>query len=87
MEGATCRAVSHDPTFRVYQAEDGSFKIGSTDFKYKNTHVFVDNKSYRATPGHWELLTLARPDRNMVTEADIQAYQQIFTQSNAHKVN
>jgi hypothetical protein len=51
MEGARRRAVSHVPTFGVYQAEDDSFKIGSSDFKYNNTHVFVDNKSYRATPG------------------------------------
>jgi hypothetical protein len=73
MEGVTRRAVSHDPTFGVYQAEDCSFKTASSDFKYNNTHICVNNKSYRATPGLRELLVLARPDRNVLTEADRQA--------------
>jgi len=37
------RKVSHDPNFDVYQDDtDSSFKIGSSSFKYKVKHVFVD---------------------------------------------
>jgi len=78
---STCK-VSHDPTFGVYQDDtDGSFKIGSSSFKYNNKHVFVDGKRYKATQGLWGLLTQSRPDKNVVTDQDRQAYKQILLQS------
>jgi len=56
--------LSHDPTFGVYQDEtDGSFKIGRSSFKYKDKHVFVDGKKYKATQGLWKLLTKSKPDK------------------------
>jgi len=58
------RRLSHDPTFGVYQDEtDGSFKIGRSSFKYKDKHVFVDGKKYKATQGLWKLLTKSKPDK------------------------
>ena len=82
------RKVSHDPTFGVYQDDtNGSFNIGRSSFKYYNKHVFVDGKRYKATQGLWKLLTLSRPDKNVVTNQDRQAYKQINLQSNAHRVN
>jgi hypothetical protein len=72
----------------VYQDDtDGSFIIGRTSFTYTDNSVFVDGRKYNATQGLWELLTKARPDINMVTPQDKQAYKQIFIQSNAHTVN
>ena len=60
--------VSHDPTFGVYQDDtNGAFKIGSSNFKYNDKHVFVDGKRYKTTQGLWEILTQLRPDKNMVT--------------------
>jgi hypothetical protein len=82
------RKISHDPTFVVYQDDtDGSFKIGRSSFKHNNKHVFVDGERYKATEGFWELLTQSRPDKNVVTNQDRQAYKQILLQSNAHRVN
>ena len=82
------RKLSHDPTFGVYQNDtDGSFKIGSSSFKYTDKHVFVDGRKYKATQGLWELLTKSKPDKNVVTFQDKQTYKQILLQSNAHRVN
>ena len=82
------RKVSHDPTFGVYEDDtNGLFKIGRSSFKYNNKHVFVDGNRYKATQGLWELLTQSRPDKNVVTYQDRQAYKQILLQSNAHRVN
>ena len=67
------RRLSYDPTFGVYQNDtDGSFKIGSSSFKYNDKHVFVDGKKYKATQGLWELLTTSKPDKNAVTFQDKQ---------------
>lgn len=88
IQGVLKRKVSHDPTFGVYQDnDDGSFKIGSSKFKFSNKHVFVDSKRFKATRGLWELLTKSRPDKNVVTLQDKQAYKQILLQSNAHRVD
>ena len=74
-------------TFVVYEENTGcSFKIGRSSFKYNNKHVFVDGKMYKATQGVWELLTQSRPDKNVVTHHDRQAYKQIFLQSSASKL-
>ena len=53
---------------------------------YKNNHVFVDGKRYKASESLWELITQSRPDENVVTHLDGQAYKQIPLQSNAHRV-
>jgi len=82
------RKVSLDPTFGAYEDDaDGSFKIGSSIFKYNDKHVFVDGRKYKATQGLWELLTNSKPDKNAVTIQDRQTYKQILLQSNAHTVN
>ena len=82
------RKIFRDSSFGVYRDEtDDSLKIGRSKFKYNDTHVFVDGKKYKATPGLWHLLTKSRPDKTMVTVQDRQAYKQILLQSNAHRVN
>jgi hypothetical protein len=82
------RTLTHDPTFGVYQDDtDGSFKIGRSSFTYTDNSVFVDGRKYNATQGLWELLTKARPDINIVTPQDREAYKQILIKSNAHKFN
>jgi hypothetical protein len=82
------RRLTRDPTFDVYRdGTDGSFKIGSSRFTYTENNVFVDGRKFNGTQGLWELLTQARPDMNMVTPQDKEAYKQILVQSNAHKVN
>jgi len=64
-----------------------SFKIGRSSSKYNDKHVFVEGKKNKATPGLWELLTKSKPDRNLASVQDKQAYKQILLQSNAHSVN
>ena len=40
------RKVYHDPIYFVYQDDtNGSFEIGLSNFKYKDIHVFVDDKT------------------------------------------
>ena len=74
--------------FGVYQDDtDGSFKIGRISFKYNDKHVFVDAKKYKVTLGLWELRSQLRPHKNVVTFQDRQAYKQILSQCNAHRVN
>ena len=52
------RKTSHDPTFGVYQDDtDGSLKIGRSNFKYNDKHLFVYGKKYKATKGLCELLS------------------------------
>jgi hypothetical protein len=66
----------------VYQDDtDGSFKIGRSNFKYNDKHVFVDGKNYKATPGLWELLTKSKPDRNLLSVQDKPSRKQIILQS------
>ena len=66
------RKLLHDHTFGVYQDDtDDSFKIGSSSFQF-NKHVFVHGKKNKATQGLWELLTKAKPDRNLVSMQDKQ---------------
>jgi len=82
------RKVSHDPTFGVYQDDtDCSFKIGRSNFKYNDNHLFVDGRKYMAGQDLRELLTRSKPDKNVVTFQNRQAYKQIILQSNAHRVN
>ena len=72
----------------MYQNDkDSSFKIGRSSFKYNNKHLFVDGKKYKSTQGLWELLVKSKPDKNLVTFQDRQAYKQILLQSIAHRVN
>ena len=49
--------------------------------------MIVDGKRYKANHDLWELLTESRPDKNLVTNQDRQAYKQILLQSNAHRLN
>ena len=44
--------------------------------------MFVAGRKYKATQDLWELLTKSKPDRNVVTFQDRQAYKQILLQSN-----
>ena len=76
IQNVLARKAFHDPSFRVYQDTDDSFKIGRSGFKYNDKHTFVDGKKYKATQGLWELLT-----------QDKQAYKEILLQSNAGRVN
>jgi hypothetical protein len=82
------RKIFHDSAFGVYLDDTyGPLKIGSSKFKYNDTHVFVVGIKYKVTSGLWELLTKLRPDNTMITLQDRQAYKQILIQSNAYRVN
>ena len=82
------RKVSHDPTFGVYEVDtDGSFKIGRSSFKYNDKHLFVDGRNYKAIQWEWEFLTKSKPDKNVVTIQNKQAYKEVLLRSKAHRVN
>jgi len=82
------RKVSHGFMFRVYKDDaDGSFKIGRSNIKYIDKHVFVVCRKYKAAQGMWELLTKSKHDENADTTQDKPAYKQILLQSNAQRDN
>ena len=46
---------------------DGCSKIGRSNFKYKDKHVFVNVRNEKATQGLWDLLTKSKPFINVLT--------------------
>ena len=80
IDNVLTRTLSHDSSFGVYQDDkDGSFKIWRSRFTYYNKDVFVDGKNYRAPQGLWQLLAKSKPDKNLVTFPDRQAYKKIYS--------
>jgi hypothetical protein len=57
-------------TFGMYQDDNGLFKIGSSTFKYNDTHVYIDGTKCNSTRGLWELLTKSRPHDSIITQQD-----------------
>jgi len=69
--------VLHDSTYGVYpdDADSFFFKIGRSNFKYSDKHVFLDGRNYRASQELWELLTKFNLINNAVTIRGRRAYK------------
>jgi len=59
--------------------------IGNSKEHSDFQNIYIDKKTYPATPGLVELLCKKEPDMTVVTEADKPAYKTILLDTNAHK--
>ena len=53
-----------DKTFGIY-SEDGDFFIGNSPIKFDGDDMMVGNKTYKGTPGLWELMTMKKPNETI----------------------
>ena len=73
---------STDTTFEI-NAKDGVFYIGNNPIKIQGDDVTVGEKTYVGTPGLWELLTMAKPNKTIYDVNDIENYAKILNETNA----
>src|SRR5688572_18670138 len=71
-----------DKTFGIY-SEDGDFFIGNSPIKFDGDDMMVGNKTYKGTPGLWELMTLKKPDKEIYDRFDRDDYDEILVSSGA----
>ncbi len=80
--------VAADKTFGIHMDNnDGEFYIGKDIVKITDDNISVCGKAYRGTPGLWELLTLSKPNKQKITNADLACYEDIILTTNCHKHN
>ena len=85
LEALTKKSV--DLSFGIY-AQNGKFKIGNKEVKIENNDIMVkDNggnilKTFKGTPGFWELVTSKDPKPEKYTDEDLNKYQQLVILTN-----
>src|SRR6218665_1527388 len=76
-----------DTTFGI-NSKSGDFYIGDSPISIHNNDVTVRDKTYEGTPGLWELLTMAKPNKTVYDRNDQEEYAEILHVTNAmRKVN
>jgi hypothetical protein len=73
---------SVDTTFGIY-SKNGQFYIGTSPITIQGDDVTVGDKTYSGSPGLWELLTMANPDKSIYTPEDLENYAEILTKTKA----
>jgi hypothetical protein len=71
-----------DTTFGIY-SKDGQFYIGTSPITIQGDDITVGTKTYIGSPGLWELITMANPDKNIYTSEDLENYASILDETNA----
>jgi hypothetical protein len=71
-----------DTTFGI-RSKDGDFYIGDSKISIEADDVTVGNKTYKGTPGLWELITMAKPNSSIFDSHDHAVYAEILTKTNA----
>jgi hypothetical protein len=71
-----------DTTFGL-QVKDGQFYIGTSPVTIQDDDVIVGDKTYAGTPGLWELLTMAKPDKSIYNPEDLRNYSSILHETDA----
>ena len=61
----------------------GVFYIGSSPISIHNNDVTIGDKTYAGTPGLWELLTMAKPNKTIYDNDDLEEYAEILHATNA----
>src|ERR1043165_7831160 len=69
---------STDTTFGIL-SKNGVFYIGDTPITIEGDDITVADKTYTATPGLWELLTMAKPNESIYNSSDLNDYAEIPT--------
>lgn len=65
----------------------GVWKIGSSSISINGNAFTINNKSYSATPGLYELLFKKIPKSQSYTQLDLEQYGTILNESNAYRRN
>src|SRR6218665_44239 len=71
-----------DTTFGI-SSKNGVFYIGDSPISIHNNDVTVGDKTYEGTPGLWELLTMAKPNKTIYDRNDLEEYAEILYVTNA----
>jgi len=74
-----------DPVYGVRPDGSGGTMIGNSKVTFTTGHVYVQEKSYNATPGLMELLFMQVPKTNLIEKDDLQSYKEILLLTNAHR--
>ena len=64
----------------------GIFQIGKSLIEIGEiSEIYVDGKTYTGTPGLYELITLKKVNKCLITTRDLKNYRRILEASSAHK--
>src|SRR6218665_3537186 len=76
------RKKETDTVFGI-RATDEDFYLGKKPISIAGDDITVGNKTYKGTPGLWELLTLARPNESIYDSIDHADYAEILNVTKA----
>src|SRR5688572_30051493 len=71
-----------DTTFGL-RAQDGGFYIGTEPVTPSGDNITVKGKTYVGTPGLWELITMAKPNKSIYDDNYLNDYAEILVETNA----
>lgn len=63
------------------------FRFGDSSFTYNNNFYKIKGEQYKITPGLTELLFKKSPISEMITENDVNTYQNLIMKTNAYRNN
>ena len=78
----TSNKKSTDTTFGI-RSKDRIFYIGDTPITIQDDNITVAGKTYDGTPGLWELITMAKPNKSIYEDNDLKDYAEILVATNA----
>lgn len=59
--------------------------IGNSKIEFKNKNILINDEQFPGTKGLYELLFLATPELNVITDDDYKSYKKILEITNAHR--
>ena len=74
-----------DPKLGIRYTTNNRPMIGSNDVQFLDNYIEIGNNKYPRTPGLLELLFMKQPDEAKIHPDDIENYQNIIRESNAHR--
>ena len=63
----------------------GEWKVGNSSVEISEDSINISGKTYNYTPGLLELLVMKDPNREKITDEDLQNYKSILLDTSAHK--
>jgi len=69
--------------FVLWKTKDENFFIGKSRIKFEGDNLEIDRKSYKATPGLMNLITMEVPKVNEATKEDKDNYLEILNKTGA----
>ena len=71
-----------DTTFGIH-SKDEVLHIGNSPISIEGDDITVGNKTYKGTPGLWELMTRKKPNKTIIKQNDRDDYDEILVSSGA----